>query len=66
MARDNKRMRKIRRKRIESTKRQIEKHEQKIEKEKGRKDTTKDYWRKEIDETFSKQIDKDEEYLEKK
>ena len=59
-------MKKLRKKRVESVKQQIEKHEEKIEKEKGRKDTTKDYWRKEIDEKFLKQIDDDEEYLEEK
>jgi predicted RNA-binding protein with PIN domain len=63
---DRKRMRKLRVKRVESVKQQVEKHEEKIEKEKGRKDTTKDYWRKEIDEKFLKQLDEDEEYLEDK
>ena len=63
---DRKRMKKLRKKRVESVKQQIEKHEEKIEKEKGRKDTTKDYWRKEIDEKFLKQLDEDEEYLEDK
>lgn len=57
-------MRKIREKRIEATEKQIEKHNEKIEKEKGRKDTTKDYWKKEIDEKFEKQIEEDKEYLE--
>ena len=57
-------MRKLRKKRIKSVKKQIEEHEKKIQKEKGRKDTTKDYWRKEIDEKFLKQIKEDEEYLE--
>ncbi len=61
---DRKRMRKLRKKRIKSVKKQIEEHEKKIQKEKGRKDTTKDYWRKEIDEKFLKQIKEDEEYLE--
>ena len=61
---DRKRMRKLRKKRIKSLKKQIEEHEKKIQKEKGRKDTTKDYWRKEIDEKFLKQIKEDEEYLE--
>ena len=63
---DRKRMKKVREKRIEGTKKQIEKHEEKIKKEKGRKDTTKDYWKKEIDEKFLKQIEEDEEYLEEK
>jgi len=59
-------MRKIRKKRIKSIQKQIEKHEEKIENEKGRLDTTKDYWRKEIDEKFLKQIGEDEEFLEEK
>ena len=63
---DRKRMKKIRVKRIGSVKEQIEKHEDKIKNEKGRKDTTKNYWRKEIDEKFLKQIDEDENYLEDK
>ena len=60
-----KRMRKIREKRIKSVKKQVENHEDKIKREKGRKDTTKDYWQKEIDEKFLKQIEEDENYLEK-
>ncbi len=63
---DRKRMKKLRKKRIASVEKQVEKHEDKIKNEKGRKDTTKDYWRKEIDEKFLKQIDEDEEYLEDK
>ena len=55
---DRRRMKKLRRKRVESIGKQIEKHEEKIEKEKGRFDTTKDYWRKEIDEKFLKQIER--------
>jgi len=66
MGKDRKHMKKIREKRIKSVERQIEEHEDKIEHEKGRKDTTKDYWKKEIDEKFSKQIEEDEEYLEEK
>ena len=61
---DRKHMRKIREKRIKSVDRQVEKHKDKIKKEKGRKDTTKDYWKKEIDEKFVKQIKKDKDYLE--
>ena len=61
---DRKHMKKLREKRIEGIQKQIEKHEYKIENEKGRKDTTKDYWQKEIDEKFLKQIKKDETYLE--
>ena len=60
---DRKRMRKVRKKRIKSVKEQIEKHEMKIKTEKGKKDTTKDYWRKEIDEKFLKQLKEDEKYL---
>ena len=61
---DRKRMKKLREKRIESVKKQINKHEDKIENQKGRKDTTKDYWRKEIDEKFLKKLEEDEKYLE--
>ncbi|GEM_PF-1870048 len=64
MGSDRKHMKKIREKRIEAVKKQVESHEDKIEHEKGRKDTTKDYWKKEIDEKFLKQIEEDEEYLE--
>lgn len=63
---DRKRMRKLREKRIMALKKQVEKHEEKIQKEKGRLDTTKDYWKKEIDEKFLSQIEEDEEYLEEK
>ncbi len=63
MARDRKRMRKVREKRMASIKGQIQKHEHKIKTEKGRKDTTKDYWQKEIDKKFLKTLKKDEEYL---
>ena len=58
-------MKKIRKKRIPSIEKQVDKHKEKIEAKKGRKDTTKDYWQKEIDEKFLKQIEKDEEYLDK-
>lgn len=61
---DRKHMNKIRKKRIKSIEEQITKHKDKIKKEKGRKDTTKDYWQKEIDEKFEKQIEKDNDYLE--
>jgi len=61
-----KHMRKIRRKRIKSVQKQINKHEDLINKEKGKLDTTKDYWRKEIDEKFLKQLDEDKDYLEDK
>jgi len=63
---DRKHMKKIRKKRIKGVQKQINKHEEKIQKEKGRKDTTKDYWKKEIDDKFLKQIEEDEEYLEEK
>ena len=65
MGKDTKHMKKVREKRIESLNRQIDKHEEKIEIEKGRLDTTKDYWRKEIEDKFLKQIEEDEEDLEK-
>ena len=61
---DRKHMKEVRKKRIKSLKKQVEKHEEKIIKEKGRLDTTKNYWKKEIDEKFLKQIDEDEKYLE--
>ena len=64
MGKDRKHMRKVREKRIESVGKQIDKHEDKIKNEKGRLDTTKNYWKKEIDEKFSKKIEEDEEYLE--
>lgn len=64
MSKDRKRMKKLREKRVISIKDQIKKHKDKIKTEKGRKDTTKDYWQKEIDEKFLKQLDEDEEYLE--
>ena len=61
---DRKHMKKVREKRIKAVKKQIDKHEELIKQEKGRLDTTKDYWRKEIDDKFLKQIDEDETYLE--
>lgn len=42
---------------IESLERQKQIHLQKIEIEEGRKDTTKDYWRKEL-EKFEREIEK--------
>jgi hypothetical protein len=63
MGNDRKRMKKFREKRIKSVEAQIEEHKEKIANEKGRKDTTKDYWQKEIDEKFLKQIEEDEDYL---
>lgn len=59
-------MKKLRAKRIKSVKKQIEEHKKKIIVGEGRLDTTKDYWDKEIDEKFLKQIEEDEEYLEAK
>ena len=61
---DKKRMKKLRQKRIESVKGQIEEHKEKIDTEKPKKDTTKSYWQKEIDEKFVKQLEEDAEYLE--
>jgi len=66
MGKDRKHMKKIRKKRKKAVQKQIDSHEEKIQTEKPIKDTTKDYWKKEIDEKFLKQIDKDEEYLEEK
>jgi len=66
MKKDRKHMKKVRKKRIKSLQKQIDEHEEKIQKEKGRFDTTKDYWRKEIDDKFLKQIEEDEDYLEEK
>ena len=63
---DRKRMKKVRKKRINAIQKQIAEHEDKIQNEKGRLDTTKDYWKKEIDEKFLKQIEEDEDYLEEK
>lgn len=64
MGKDRKHMKKIREKRVKSVGKQIDKHEDKIKHEKGRKDTTQDYWKKEIDEKFLPQIEEDEKYLE--
>ncbi len=63
MGKDRKHMKKLRTKRIKSIQKQIGEHERKIQEEEGRKDTTKDYWKKEIDEKFLKQIEEDEAYL---
>ncbi len=64
MGKDRKHMKKLREKRIDSVEKQIKEHEEKIKYEKGRKDTTKEYWTKEIDEKFLKQKQEDKEYLE--
>ena len=61
---DKRRMKKLREKRINSLHKQIDKHRNKIKYEKGRLDTTKDYWEKEINEKFLKQIEENEEFLE--
>ena len=66
MGKDRKHMKKLRTKRIKSIKKQIDEHEEKIENEEGRLDTTKEYWKKEIDEKFLKQVEEDEDYLEEK
>ena len=60
MGKDRKHMKKLREKRISSIQEQVNKHEEKIKNEKGRLDTTKDYWQKEIDEKFLKQIEKEQ------
>ncbi len=64
MGQDRKHMKKVREKRVNAIQGQIEKHKDQIKSEKGRKDTTKNYWRKEIDEKFKGQIEEDEDYLE--
>tara|TARA_Y100000310_G_C20432563_1_gene692169 strand:+ start:466 stop:663 length:198 start_codon:yes stop_codon:yes gene_type:complete len=65
MAKDRKHMKKVRKKRIKSIKSQVEKHKEKIKTKKGRKDTTKAYWQKEIDEKFAKQLEDAKEYMKK-
>jgi len=65
MGKDRKHMKKVRKKRIKSIGGQIAEHEDKIERGETRKDTTKEYWRKEI-ERFSRKKSEDEEYLEEK
>ncbi|MEX2017561.1 MAG: hypothetical protein WD876_03750 [Candidatus Pacearchaeota archaeon] len=64
MGSDRKRMKKLRKKRIKAIDEQIDEHEYKIRTEKGRKDTTKEYWKSEIEDKFEKQKKEDEEYLE--
>ena len=51
-------------KQIEGLKKQAEKHREKLEFEKGEKDTTHDYWKTEIEE-YEKQVDEKEESLKK-
>ena len=60
---DRKHMKKLRTKRIKSIEDQIAKHETKIQNEAGRKDTTNEYWRGEIDKKFLKQVRKDKSFL---
>lgn len=64
MGKDRKHMKKVRKKRIESVDKQIIEHEDKIKHESPKKDTTKAYWQREIDEKFVRQKKKDENYLE--
>ena len=66
MGKDKKHIKKLRGKRIKSIQKQVDIHEEKIQKEKGRLDTTKNYWQKEIDNKFLKQIDEDEDWLDEK
>ena len=61
---DRKRMKKIRMKRIKAMDRQIALHEEKIETETPKKDTTVDYWITEIEKKFKKIKEEDEKYLE--
>ncbi len=49
---------------MEGLRKQAEKHREKLEIEKGRKDTTHDYWKAEIQE-YEKQANKKEKILEK-
>ena len=60
---DRKRMKKVRKKRIKSIDKQILSHKKKIKTEMPIKDTTLDYWRKEIEEKLKKIKKEDEEYL---
>jgi peptidoglycan hydrolase CwlO-like protein len=45
-------------KQIKGIQEQIEKHERKLKGEKGRKDTTKDYWKKEITKLEEKALER--------
>ncbi len=60
---DRKRMKKVRKRRIEAIDKQISSHEEKIKTEKPKKDTTIDYWKKEIEKKFQKIKKEDEKYL---
>ena len=59
-----KHMKKVREKKINSLQKQIDEHQEKIENEKGELDTTKDYWKNEIEGKFKKQKQEAEKYLE--
>lgn len=59
-------MKKIREKRIGAIDRQIYSHKKKIETEKPVKDTTIEYWEKELKEKFKKIKEEDEKYLKAK
>ncbi|MBI2044765.1 hypothetical protein HYT23_01775 [Candidatus Pacearchaeota archaeon] len=63
---DRKRMRKVREKRIDAIDKQIEFHENKIKIERPSKDTTPQYWIKEIEKKFKKIKEEDKKYLEEK
>ncbi|MBT3405315.1 hypothetical protein HN832_00500 [archaeon] len=51
-------------KQIQGLKKQIEKHKEKLINEFGRKDTTHDYWKKEIKQ-FEEQVEEREKMLDK-
>ncbi len=51
-------------KQIEGLRKQAEKHKEKLETKRGKKDTTHDYWKVEIEED-KRQADEKEEILEK-
>ncbi len=50
---------------LESLEKQKDRHKEKIATEKGRKDTTKDYWKKEL-EKFEREIAKKKRLLDRK
>ena len=60
MGKDGKHMKSVRKKRIKSIGKQVGKHKKRIENERGRKDTTKAYWKNEINKKFLPQIKEDE------
>jgi len=51
-------------KQIEGLRKQAEKHKEKLKTKKGKKDTTHDYWKAEIEE-YERQADEKEEILKK-